>query len=187
MRRILTSVGIVIMGLTLTVGCRSMTGQSLGTNIDNKTTTAAVKTQLTAERLQNLGWVDVDTNAGTVYLSGTASTEAQKQRAEEIARNVDGVKKVVNNIQVKPAAATASTSQASQSTAAASPSASAATDGAMHRYTATGEVVSIDRSMGHVTIQSNNGQVMLNVPESALQDIKVGDRVAVDFGIRPLR
>jgi hypothetical protein len=28
---------------------------------------------------------------------------------------------------------------------------------------------------------------MLNVPESALQDIKVGDRVAVDFGIRPLR
>jgi hypothetical protein len=176
------------MGLTLTVGCRSMTGQSLGTNIDNKTTTATVKTQLAAERLQNLGWVDVDTNAGTVYLSGTASTQAQKQRAEEIARNVDGVKKVVNNIQVKPAAATSSTSQSNQSTAAASPSAAAATSGAaMHRYNATGEVVSIDRAMGHVTIQSDNGQVMLNVPESALQDIKVGDRVAVEFNIQPIR
>jgi hypothetical protein len=177
--------GILIMGLAALAGCRSMTGQSLGTNIDNKTTTATVKAQLAAERLQNLGWVDVDTNAGTVYLSGTASSEAQKRRAEEIAGNVDGVKKVVNNIQVKPQPTTASTNDRSSAASAASPSAS--TSDAMRRYTATGEVLHVDRSLGHLTLQSNTGRVVLNVPESALQDIKVGDRVAVEFGIRPLR
>ena len=185
MRRTSTTVGILVVGLVLMAGCRSMTGQSLGTNIDNKTTTATVKAQLAAERLQNLGWVDVDTSGGTVYLSGTASTETQKQRAEEIARNVDGVKKVVNNIQVKPQPATASSSQASPSASTVSPSASASDP--MRRYTATGEVVQVDRARGHLTLQSNTGRVMLHVPESTLQDINVGDRVAVEVGIRPLR
>jgi len=189
MRRIVMSVGVVIMGLAVMTGCRSMTGQSLGTNIDNKATTANVKARLGAERLQNLGWVDVDTNAGTVYLSGTATSQAQKQRAEEVAREVDGVKKVVNNIQVKPAAATSNqTTGGSQSMASgnqSTSSASASPGPAMRGYTATGEVVSVDRALGHVTIRSDQGQIMLNLPQNAVQDLRVGDRV--ELGIHSSR
>jgi hyperosmotically inducible periplasmic protein len=189
MRRIATSVGVAIMALAVMTGCRSMTGQSLGTNVDNKTTTANVKARLVADRLQNLGWVDVDTNAGTVYLGGTARSQAQKQRAEEVAREVDGVKKVVNNIQVNPAAATSdqttggsqSMTSGNQSTA----SASASPGSAMRGYTATGEVVSVDRALGHVTIRSDQGQIMLNLPQNAVEDLRVGDRV--EFGIHSSR
>jgi hypothetical protein len=180
------TLGILMMGLAALAGCRSMTGQSLGTNIDNKATTATVKAQLAAERLQNLGWVDVDTNAGTVYLSGTASSEAQKRRAEEIARNVDGVTKVVNNIQVKPQPTTGATSGAS-STGSSSMGPSASPSDAMRRYSASGEVLHVDRTLNQLTLQSNTGRVVLKVPESALHDIQVGDRIAVELAIRQLR
>jgi hypothetical protein len=88
MQRTLNQIAIVSLVMLTTFGCTSMTGQTLGTNIDNKTMTAEVKTKLTADRLQNLGWVDVDTNTGVVYLGGTANTEAQKKRAGEIAAQV---------------------------------------------------------------------------------------------------
>lgn len=177
------TVAILVAALALTAGCRSMTGQSLGTNIDNTTTTATVKAQLAAERVQNLGWVDVDTSAGTVYLSGTAETEAQKRRAGEIAADVDGVKRVVNNIQVRSSTAMGSGAQSAQS---ASPAAAPA-GMAAGRYTATGEVVAVDQSTGNLTMRTSEGQLMLRVPEGTLRDIRVGDRVSVDFGIRPVR
>lgn len=185
---------MLMAALVLATGCRTMTGQSLGTNIDNKSTTAAVKTRLAAEQLQNLGWVDVDTNAGTVYLSGTASSEQQKRRAEEIAGAVDGVERVVNNIEVRPTASTGGPSAAAggarSTTTDVSPatamSASPATSDGTRRYTASGEVLSVDRDSGQLTIRSSTGPVVLHVPESALEGIQVGDRVDVELGIRQL-
>jgi hypothetical protein len=158
------TVAMFVIVLALLAGCRSMTGQSLGTNVDDKTTTATIKAKLVADQLQNLTWVDVDTQAGTVYLMGTASSQAQKQRAEEIARNTDGVKKVVNNIQVRAATSSSSASPS------ALPAASAA----------TGRVTSIDRSTGRLTLATNGGDVTLNVPPSSLANIDVGDHVAID-------
>jgi hypothetical protein len=171
MQRTLNQIAIVSLVMLTTFGCTSMTGQTLGTNIDNKTMTAEVKTKLTADRLQNLGWVDVDTNAGVVYLGGTANTEAQKKRAGEIAAQVDGVKKVVNNIQVSHAPGTAS----------ASPGQFAG------QHTMTGEVTSVDHSNGQLALKTGHGDLALQFPASALQDIQPGDHVTVQLGIRENR
>lgn len=168
--------------LLLAVGCRSTTGQSLGTNIDNKTTTATVKARLTADQLQNLTWVDVDTNDGTVFLSGTAATETQKIRAAEIARNVSGVRRVVNNIQVRSSAAAEARSATGQAgatagTAAASP----ATTSMSGQNAMVGEVVSVDHGSGRLMLRTGEGEMMLHFPPAAVAGVQQGDRVRVEL------
>jgi osmotically-inducible protein OsmY len=108
-KRVIATTLTLIVLIGLGTGCRSMTGRSLGTNIDDKTTTVQVKTRLSAHDVRNLTWVDVDTKSGVVYLTGTVRSEADKQRAEELARSHAGVRQVVNNLQL-PAAASASAS-----------------------------------------------------------------------------
>jgi hypothetical protein len=167
----ITRLTIVSMMLLAAAGCRSMTGQSLGTNVDNATITATVKTKLAADQLHNLTWVDVDTSDGTVYLSGTATTEAQKARATDIARSVGGVKQVVNNIQVKPATAS---------------NAASASPGAFQgRHTMTGQVTGVDHGNGHLTLRTDEGDLRLHFPPSALTNVKPGDQVSVELGLRP--
>lgn len=84
-------------------GCTALTGETLGQNIDDTTLTTTVKTKLLADKLANLTRIDVDTYNGVVSLNGIVPTPQDKARAEEIARTVDGVKKVVNNLQVRQA------------------------------------------------------------------------------------
>jgi hypothetical protein len=132
-----------------------MTGQSLGTNIDNQTTTANVKARLAADQLQNLTWVDVDTSAGTVYLSGTATTEAQKMRASEIAREVHGVQRVVNNIQVRSSAAAETRPGSGQAGTTAAASASPLTASTSGSRTMVGEVVNVDHSTGQLRLRTS--------------------------------
>jgi osmotically-inducible protein OsmY len=59
-----------------------------------------VKTKLVADKPTNLTRVDVDTNNGTVYLNGAVDSAEQKARAEQLAWQANGVKGVVNNLQV---------------------------------------------------------------------------------------
>lgn len=97
---------VIVVALTLVAliglgtGCRSMTGRSLGTNIDDKTINAQVKARLSAHDWRNLTWVDVDTKSGVVYLIGNVRTEAEKERVTELAQGHVGVRQVVNNLQV---------------------------------------------------------------------------------------
>ena len=101
MRAVIRSLAMMF-ALTLALGaCQSMTGKSTGTNIDDATITASVKSKLVADKPTNLTRVDVDTNNGTVYLNGTVETPDQKTRAEQLAWQAKGVKSVVNNLQVK--------------------------------------------------------------------------------------
>ena len=65
--------------------------------------TAIIKTQLAREDQAALQAVTVDVgDDGVVKLKGTVSSVEKKAKAEEIARKVDGVKSVVNNLEVKP-------------------------------------------------------------------------------------
>jgi hyperosmotically inducible protein len=84
----------------LSMGCAALTGKTAGRNLDDATITATVKTNLAAEGAATLTKVDVDTNEGVVYLNGVVDSTAMKQRAAEVARQVSGVKNVVNNLQV---------------------------------------------------------------------------------------
>jgi hyperosmotically inducible periplasmic protein len=70
---------------------------------DDATVTAKVKTALLSEpQLKSLA-IDVDTAKNVVSLNGTVESEQARADAERIARQVDGVKEVKNNLQVKKA------------------------------------------------------------------------------------
>ena len=58
---------------------------------------AALVEDLTTTRDQ----IDVDTREGTVQLSGDVSSQSAKDRATEVARAIDGVRSVENNLTVK--------------------------------------------------------------------------------------
>jgi len=91
----------LVVLVALTAGCTSMTGKTAGQNVDDASITASVKTKLAAEKPATLTKVDVDTNKGTVYLTGNVETPAIKERATELARQVSGVREVVNNLKVQ--------------------------------------------------------------------------------------
>ena len=90
---------LVLMALS---GCRSMTGESLGQNIDDTNITAAVKTKLaTGEKASTLTRINVDTVRGVVSLNGVVASEQDRARAEQLASQVGGVKRVINNLQIE--------------------------------------------------------------------------------------
>ena len=81
-------------------GCQVMTGRTAGQNVDDARISTSVQTTLTADKASNFTRIDVDTTNGVVYLNGTVQSAEHKARAEQLAGRVDGVKKVVNNLQV---------------------------------------------------------------------------------------
>jgi len=100
-RHITRLLSVGLFSFVLVSGCTALTGKTAGTNVDDATITASVKTNLAAERgMQTLTAIDVDTNEGIVSLNGVVESSAAKQRAVEIASQTSGVAKVVNNLQV---------------------------------------------------------------------------------------
>jgi hypothetical protein len=87
--------------LWVLAGCQALTGDTLGQNIDDTTITTTVKTKLAAEKGTTLTRIQVDTNRGVVQLSGTVESAAVRSRAEQVVREVSGVRSVVNNLQVQ--------------------------------------------------------------------------------------
>ena len=63
--------------------------------------TGKVKAALAADVGLKTWDIDVDSAGTTVTLNGVIDTEATKKRAEEVARKVEGVATVKNNLQVK--------------------------------------------------------------------------------------
>ena len=94
-------VGVAVAIMMLLAACSSMTGKTVGENIDDAGITAKVKAKLAGEKISTVTRIDVDTNQGVVALKGTVSSEAMRVRAAEIAREVKGVRDVVNNLRVQ--------------------------------------------------------------------------------------
>jgi hyperosmotically inducible protein len=75
--------------------------RNAGETVDNATTTGRIKSALIADTTVGVAKIDVDTANDVVTLTGEVDTDAQKARAEEIAKQTEGVTKVVNNLTVK--------------------------------------------------------------------------------------
>ena len=101
MFRALSALTILAMIGVTAVGCQSTTGKTAGETVSDASISTKVQSKLTADRMSNFARVDVDTERGVVNLSGVVETAEQKSRAAEIARQVDGVKKVNNNLQIQ--------------------------------------------------------------------------------------
>ena len=75
--------------------------QSTGEYIDDHTLSSHVKKALGHDSQYKYDDVNVVTFKGVVQLSGFANMKDQKDRAGDLAKNVEGVKEVQNNITVK--------------------------------------------------------------------------------------
>lgn len=64
-------------------------------------TTSEIKAKLLADDIVPSRMVKVETTDGVVQLSGTVDSQAQSERAESIAKAVDGVKSVKNDLKTK--------------------------------------------------------------------------------------
>jgi hyperosmotically inducible protein len=83
---------------------QSTTG-AMKTTVSDSWITAKTKIALFADSRAPGTSVNVETTKGMVYLRGTVDSEAQKMAAGEIARGVEGVQGVKNELQVVPASA----------------------------------------------------------------------------------
>jgi len=81
--------------------CQSTTGKTASQTMSDASISTAVQTKLTSDRVANFPRIDVDTERGVVNLSGVVETEAQRARAERLARQVEGVVRVNNNLQIQ--------------------------------------------------------------------------------------
>jgi osmotically-inducible protein OsmY len=102
-----TLVALLALGgaaATLSSGCAgTSTRESTGEYIDDASITTKVKAAFVKDPVVKALQVNVDTFKGTVQLSGFVDTAEQKSRAEQVARGINGVANVKNNITVKAA------------------------------------------------------------------------------------
>ena len=85
--------------LSLTTGCAVTQGQeSAKSYAKDKEIVTRVKAALYADPVAKGTQIEVKALNGTVQLSGFTDTPESRQRAEEIATNVSGVREVINNI-----------------------------------------------------------------------------------------
>ncbi len=99
-----TLVAIVAAVALLTVtGCAVTRGQeTVGAYIDDAGITTLVKSRFVENKQVDAAAISVETLNGTVMLSGFAKSSLEKNTAESIARGVNGVKMVKNEIAVRP-------------------------------------------------------------------------------------
>ena len=92
---------LALVGLSLVVGlsgCAST--QTVGEETSDAWITSKVTAKLAADPEVNPFEIDVDTHDGVVRLSGMVETDAQRSEAEKLARNTDGVARVINDIKL---------------------------------------------------------------------------------------
>lgn len=91
-----------LMASTVLAGCSSSpTQQSAGQAVDDGVVTAKVKAALIADPVTKAHQINVETFKGTVQLSGFVETDEARSRALQLARDVDGVKKVKDALEVR--------------------------------------------------------------------------------------
>jgi len=111
-----TSHPLKVLALILCVGTLPLVGgvtgcstgsryqQSTGEYIDDHGMSSRVRKALAADTQYKYGDVSVRTFKGVVQLSGFVNSRDQKNRAGDLARKVEDVKLVENNITVKESA-----------------------------------------------------------------------------------
>jgi len=76
--------------------------ETAGKVIDDTVITAKVKSALIADDTTKAHEINVETQNGVVQLSGFVDSESQKTAATTVARGIEGVSEVHNEISIKP-------------------------------------------------------------------------------------
>ena len=94
---------VAAIALLSATGCAVTRGQeSVGAYVDDAAITTSVKARFVDNPDVDASSIKVETLNGTVMLSGFAKNTNEKSTAESIARKVNGVKMVKNEVAVRP-------------------------------------------------------------------------------------
>ena len=92
----------VLMMIAVFAACASTPQQSsTGEVVDDSVITTKIKTQLANDEFLKSFQISVETRKGIVELSGFVDSQKAKDKADQIARGVDGVNSVKNALIVK--------------------------------------------------------------------------------------
>ena len=89
---------VLASGAVLLDSCSST--QPAKEQVSDATITTKIKSKLVVDPDVNPFNISVETEEGTVYLTGRVNDESEKAQAERLALETDGVVRVVNHIQV---------------------------------------------------------------------------------------
>lgn len=95
------SLGVAGYAGTAAAQAGAASDRTAGEAIDDVTLTARVKAALIGDERTKARQIDVETFRGDVQLNGFVDSPDAKSAAASVARNVDGVTKVTNNLQVR--------------------------------------------------------------------------------------
>jgi len=92
---------LLVLGLALAVACRP------NQTLEGQTKDAGIKAQVKAKLASDVGAatvtaIEVNVTNGVVTLAGPVHSDEEKQKAEAVARGVEGVRGVNNALQVMP-------------------------------------------------------------------------------------
>lgn len=139
------------------------TGTTVGTEIDDATLTASVKTALMADDTVRGMDINVETEKGNVSLNGQVASQAQIDQAVKVARGVSGVRDVDNKLTIREGAAAGGTAAGSTATVTGDSATlgNAADDTAItarvkSKLLAESEISSLD-----ISVETTNGVVQL--------------------------
>ncbi len=100
-----------VLGSTALAGCASSTTeedqpapagkQTAGEVVDDGVVTAKIKAKLVDDPVTKAYQINVETFKGTVQLTGFVDSAEARSRAEQLAKDMDGVKAVKNSLQVR--------------------------------------------------------------------------------------
>lgn len=103
-RALLSGAAAVLLGVFATACTSTDTRESAGEYVDSSIVTNKVRAAIVKDPQLSLFNIDVTSFRNVVQLNGFVDSEAAKQRAAEVARQVEGVRAVQNNLQIKPGA-----------------------------------------------------------------------------------
>lgn len=85
----------------ITISANTKNPQTVGEYFDDATITTAVKGNILAEKGLSSFEISVKTTDGIVALTGATSSAESSELAGRVAKQTDGVRRVVNNLTVK--------------------------------------------------------------------------------------
>ncbi|HEX6958551.1 MAG TPA: BON domain-containing protein [Ferrovibrio sp.] len=103
MRILLRSLAVILILGSAVAGCTATsTRESAGEYLDSAAITAKVKAAILEDKQLKVMQISVETFRGVVQLSGFVDSAADKARAEQVVRGVEGVRGVRNDLVIKP-------------------------------------------------------------------------------------
>lgn len=92
---------LAAVAVTLALAGCAGAGKDVGEYVDDTVLTAKVKSALLKDPMVSGLDVNVESHKGMVQLSGFVKTAAERERAHNVAHEVDGVTNILNSIQLR--------------------------------------------------------------------------------------